>query len=42
MERDEDKALKQPVDHVYFRTEVIDTPEDCGEGPVFVPKGSEG
>ena len=36
------KELKEPTQVIYERKEKIDAPTDCGEGGVYVAKGSDG
>ena len=42
MEDKTTKELKEPTQVIYQRKEEIKAPTDCGEGGVFVPKGSDG
>ncbi|WP_274377451.1 hypothetical protein [Desulforamulus ferrireducens] len=36
------KELKKPTQVIYKRQEQINAPTNCGEGSVYVAKGSDG
>lgn len=36
------KQLKEPTQVIYREQEPVTAPNDCGEGPVHVSRGSDG
>ncbi|MEG6521197.1 hypothetical protein [Desulfotomaculum sp. 1211_IL3151] len=42
MEDKRTKELKEPAQIIYKEKGPVQAPPDCGEGPIYVAKGSDG